>query len=134
MKAKRELLRLLEGRDPELYALVRSRVLLFEDVAFLEARDWSMVMGTVSLEQWSAALHEGEERVRDGLRAQMLPKTWAILEQMIAGTRPTPAAVAKAQEQIAGAVLKLVAQGRIQNPALRRGQLSGPEAVEAQAA
>jgi len=135
MKAKRELLGMLEGRDPELYALVRSRVLLFEDVAFLDPRDWSMVMGQVSLEQWSAALHEGEDRVREGLRAQMLPKTWAILEQMISGTRPTGTAVAKAQEQIAGVVLKLVAQGRIANPALRRGALSGPEAfVEAQAA
>ena len=135
MKAKRELLNLLEGRDPELYALVRSRVLLFEDVAFLDARDWSMVMGTVSLEQWSAALHEGEERVREGLRAQMLPKTWAILEQMISGTRPTATAIGKAQEQIAGSVLKLVAQGKIQNPALRRGTLEGPEAfAEAQAA
>lgn len=134
MKAKRELLRLLEGRDPELYALVRSRVLLFEDSAFLDPRDWSMVMGQVSLEQWSAALHEGEERVRESLKAQMLPKTWAILEQMISGTRPTSGAVAKAQEQIAGAILKLVAQGKIQNPALRRGQLAGPEALEAQTA
>ncbi|TBR17029.1 hypothetical protein EPO15_17845 [bacterium] len=131
MKAKRELLGLLEGRDPELYALVRSRVLLFEDVAFLDARDWSMVMGQVSLEQWAAALHEGEERVREGLQAQMLPKTWAILEQMIAGSRPTPAAVGKAQEQIAAAVLKLVASGRIQNPALRRGALEGPPALQA---
>ena len=81
---------------------------------------------------WKNEYPEGEDRVREGLRAQMLPKTWAILEQMISGTRPTGTAVAKAQEQIAAVVLKLVAQGRIANPALRRGALSGPEAfVEA---
>lgn len=134
MKAKRELLTLLEGRDPELYALVRSRVLLFEDVAYLEPRDWSIVMGQVSLEQWAAALHDGEERVSEGLKGQMLPKTWAILEQMVASSRATPSAVAKAQEQIAGVVLKLVGQGRIGNPALRRGSLAGPEPLAAEAA
>ncbi|MBI5595919.1 MAG: hypothetical protein HY928_07510 [Elusimicrobia bacterium] len=135
MKAKRELLAMLEMRDPELYSLVRARVLLFEDVAFLDQRDWSIVMGQVTLEQWSAALHEGEERVRVSLRAQMLPKTWAILEQMIAASRPTPRAVETAQEQIAAAVLKLVAQGRVQSPAERRGALEGPPPIaEAQPA
>ncbi|MBI2362433.1 MAG: hypothetical protein HYV15_03500, partial [Elusimicrobia bacterium] len=130
MKAKRELLAMLEMRDAELYALVRARVLLFEDVAFLDQRDWSIVMGQVTLEQWSAALHEGEERVRTSLKAQMLPKTWAILEQMIAATRPTPRAVEAAQEQIAAAVLKLVAQGRVQSPAERRGALEGPPPIQ----
>lgn len=135
MKAKRELLGMLEMRDPELYSLVRARVLLFEDVAFLDQRDWSIVMGQVSLEQWSSALHEGEERVREALKAQMLPKTWAILEQMIAASRPTPRAIEAAQEQIAAAVLKLVAQGRVQSPAERRGALEGPPPIEeAQAA
>lgn len=135
MKAKRELLGMLELRDPDLYALVRARVLLFEDVAFLDQRDWSLVMGQVTLEQWAAALHKGEERVREGLKAQLLPKTWAILEQMIAASRPTAAAIEKAQEQIAAAVLKLIAGGRVQNPAERRGALEGPGAIpEAQAA
>ncbi|MBI3297575.1 MAG: hypothetical protein HYZ75_05395 [Elusimicrobia bacterium] len=135
MRSKRDLLSLLELRDPELYAVVRSRVLLFEDVAFLDQRDWSLVMGQVSLEQWAAALHEGEPRVRESLKAQMLPKTWAILEQMIAGARPTTQAIDKAQEQIAGVVMKLAGSGRIQNPVERRGALDGPPAfTEAQAA
>ncbi|MDE2290465.1 MAG: hypothetical protein KGL53_00165, partial [Elusimicrobia bacterium] len=131
MKAKRELLTMLEMRDPELYSVVRARVLLFEDAAFLAPRDWSLVMGQVTLEQWSAALHDGEERVGEALKAQMLPKTWAILEQMIRGTHPTAQAVEAAQEQVAAVMMKLVVQGRIENPAERRAALPAPEAQAA---
>ncbi|MEI8190978.1 MAG: ATP-binding protein, partial [candidate division NC10 bacterium] len=76
LKSKRELLKLLEERDPDLARELRMQILLFEDLADLEAKDWSPVFSVVTLEEWAFALYDAPEDLIEALKAQMLPKTW----------------------------------------------------------
>ncbi|MFA6030035.1 MAG: ATP-binding protein [Elusimicrobiota bacterium] len=116
---KRELLKLLEAQDPELARQVRAKILLFEDISDIEEKDWSLVLSSVTLEEWAFALYDAPEELVTALKAQMLPKTWSILSQLMQVGRPSEAAVEKAHERIVAAVAKLVADGRITNPVSR---------------
>ncbi|MFH1723821.1 MAG: ATP-binding protein [Elusimicrobiota bacterium] len=129
MKAKRDILKLLETRDLELARLARSRVLLFEDLQFLEPRDWSFVLGTVKIEDWAMALHHAEEAMREAARRQMLPKTWAILEQMMEASRPSESVCEQAQERVVEAVMQIITDGVISNPVPRGMALEAERAT-----
>jgi flagellar motor switch protein FliG len=120
LKSKRELLRLLEERDPDMAQELRQKILLFEDLAELEEKDWSLVFSVVTLEEWAFALYDAPEEVVEALKSQMLPKTWAILSQMMQVGRPSEGAIEQSHEKIVGSVWKLVAEGRITNPITRR--------------
>ena len=120
LRSKKELLRLLEQREPELAKIVRSRILLFEDLLNLLPKEWSVVLGAVSLEDWGAALYDSEDALREAVQAQMLPKTWNILTQMMDVAKSTAAAGEQARERVVEAIARLVAEGRIGNPGLRR--------------
>ncbi|OIO05204.1 MAG: hypothetical protein AUJ52_14065 [Elusimicrobia bacterium CG1_02_63_36] len=128
MRTKRELLRMLEIQDPEMASTVRPQVLLFEDVRWLEAREWSLLLGQVKLDDWASASYGAEPLVRDAVRNQMAPKTWAILEQMTAAVKPNEGLVDKAQEAVVEALEKLISDGRIENPVKRRRTLE-PEPI-----
>jgi len=123
MRTKRELLAMLEVQDPEMAATVRSKVLLFEDVRWLEAREWSLLLGQVKLDDWAAAAFGADDFVRDAVKNQMAPKTWAILEQMTAASKPTAAIVDQAQENVIEVLTKLISDGKIENPVERRRKL-----------
>ena len=131
LRGKRELLGMLEATDPDLYAVARERILLFEDLSDLEEKDWSLVLSVVTLEEWAFALYEAPELLVEALRGQMLPKTWAILAQMMQVGRPSEAAVKKTHERIVKAVAKLIADGRITNPVTRRIELKTLQKEEA---
>ena len=130
MRTKKELLTMLELQDPEMAATVRSKVLLFEDIRWLEAREWSHLLGQVKLDDWAAASFEAEELVRDSVKTQMAPKTWAILEQMSAASKPTPVMVDQAQENIITILTKLITDGKIENPIERRRKFEPQVALE----
>jgi len=131
VKHKRELLRLLEERDPELARVARTRILLFEDLQYLDMRDWSIVLGSVQLEDWATALYHSDDLMRESVQSQMLPKTWAIIEQMMRTVRPVESIGEAAQERIVNVVVKLVEEGRVVNPALHRQAIIEAEAESA---
>ncbi|HAH08044.1 MAG TPA: hypothetical protein DCM05_16210 [Elusimicrobia bacterium] len=120
LRSKRELLKLLEERDPDLAQELRQKILLFEDLAELEEKDWSLVFSVVTLEEWAFALYDAPEELVEALKSQMLPKTWAILSQMMQVGRPSEGAIEQAHEKIVASVWKLVTDGRITNPITRR--------------
>ncbi|MBI5244564.1 MAG: hypothetical protein HY922_12930 [Elusimicrobia bacterium] len=120
LKSKRELLKLLEERDPDLARQLREQILLFEDLSDLEEKDWSLVFSVVTLEEWAFALYDAPEDLVEALKSQMLPKTWAILSQMMQVGRPSERAIEEAHERIVNSVWKLVQDGRITNPITRR--------------
>lgn len=131
LRSKRELLSMLEATDPDLYAAARERILLFEDLSDLEEKDWSLVLSVVTLEEWAFALYEAPELLVEALRGQMLPKTWAILAQMMQVGRPSEVAVMKTHDRIVKAVVKLIADGRITNPVTRRIEMKAIQKEEA---
>ncbi|MFH2202833.1 MAG: ATP-binding protein [Elusimicrobiota bacterium] len=120
LRSKKELLHLLEQREPELAKIVRSRILLFEDLLNLLPKEWSIVLGSVSLEDWGAALYDSDDVMREAVQAQMLPKTWSILSQMMDVAKSTAAAGDQARERIVETVARLAAEARIGNPGLRK--------------
>jgi flagellar motor switch protein FliG len=128
MRTKRELLTMLEAQDPELAATVRPQVLLFEDVRWLEPREWSMLLGQVKLDDWAAASFNADPLVRDAVKNQMAAKTWAILEQMTAASKPGASAVDKAQESVIEQLEKLISDGKVENPVSKRKALE-PEPI-----
>ncbi|MFC1679322.1 FliG C-terminal domain-containing protein, partial [Elusimicrobiota bacterium] len=132
VKSKRELLKLLEERDPELARVARSRILLFEDMQFLDMRDWSVVLGAIQLEDWATALYHSDDVMRDTVRSQMLPKTWAIIEQMMKTVRPVETIGDESQERIVNSVMKLIEEGRVVNPGMHRQAIIEAEAESKQ--
>ncbi|MEE8425061.1 MAG: ATP-binding protein [Elusimicrobiota bacterium] len=117
LKAKKQLLLLLQERDPRLARLVRSRILLFEDLVWLESRDWSLLLTVVPIEDWGPALADADDEIKNAVKKNMAIKTWKIVMQMIAAFHPSEQASGAARERIVEAAEKLIEEGRIGNPA-----------------
>ncbi|MFA6092350.1 MAG: ATP-binding protein [Elusimicrobiota bacterium] len=131
---QRELLRFLEIQDQDLARAIRSQILLFEDLAGLEGKDWPTMFSAAPLEEWGLALKGASAELLQALEAQLLPKTWAMLQQALGAGRSAPAAVERAQEKIIEAARRLILEGRIADPAASRlkAQDAGAEALAAQ--
>ena len=113
---KKEILEALKISNPELAHLVRSRVLFIEDLVRLGASDWALLMGRIRLEDWAVALKDAPSELRTILRSNMMPKTWAILEQTMASVAFAQERVAEAHGTILGEVWKMIQSGLITNP------------------
>ncbi|MBI5200753.1 MAG: hypothetical protein HY925_04120, partial [Elusimicrobia bacterium] len=113
---KKEILEALKISNPELATLVRSRVLFIEDLVKLGAQDWALLMGRIRLEDWAVALKDAPSELRTILRGNMMPKTWAILEQTMASVAFAQERVAEAHGTILGEVWKMIQSGLIANP------------------
>jgi len=120
MKTKRELLQIMELRDPEMAALIRAKVILFEDIVYLDERDWSILLGHVKIEDWAAGLADADIPVLAAMEKHMQETTWRIIQQTAQATRPTENAIAASQEKVVEVVESLVVDGKIANPAERR--------------
>ncbi|MBI4349154.1 MAG: hypothetical protein HY553_20115 [Elusimicrobia bacterium] len=134
---KKEILEALKISNPELAQVVRSRVLFIEDLVKLGAQDWALLMGRIRLEDWAVALKDAPSELRTILRSNMMPKTWAILEQTMTVVAFAPERVAEAHGTILGEVWKMIQSGLISNPLdkLEAPALPAPtEAVESAAA
>jgi signal transduction histidine kinase/flagellar motor switch protein FliG len=127
LKTKRQLLELLEERDPELAKVVRQKIILFEDLLLLNEKDWSLLFGALSLEDWGRALTGVDEAIINAVKGQMLEKTWAITQQMMQAQGVSEGAAEKARENVVEVLEAMVAKGRIENPANRRKELAAPE-------
>ena len=58
------------------------------------------MLGAVSLEDWGAGLIDADDAMREAVQAQMLPKTWNILSQMMDVAKSTVTASEQARERI----------------------------------
>ena len=128
--AKRELLEILRRTDPDLAKAVRSRILLMEDLLRLSADGWSLLTGRVRLEDWASALRDASSELKDALRSQMLPRTWAILEQVAESGEATPEKLAAAQSAILDEVSRMISANLIEDP---RPTEDAPQRLEAPA-
>ena len=137
--AKRELLEILKRTDPGLARIVRSRVLLMEDLLRLSSEGWGLLTGRVRLEDWASALKDASPELKEALRGQMLPRTWAILEQVAETAETTPDKLAAAQSAILDEVARMISAGLIEDlrpsadaevavPQLAAPQLAAPAA------
>lgn len=128
---KKEILEALRLTNPELASAVRSRVLFLEDLIKLGTEDWALLMGRIRLEDWAVALKDAPSELRTILRSNMMPKTWAILEQTMAAVAFSQDRVSEAHGTILGEVWKMIQSGLISNPLdiVSPPALPGPEAA-----
>ncbi|MBI4425530.1 MAG: hypothetical protein HY554_17495 [Elusimicrobia bacterium] len=127
--AKKEMLEALKVSNPELAQAVRSRVLFLEDLIRLGSQDWALLMGRIRLEDWAVALKDAPSELRTILRGNMMPKTWAILEQTMGSIAFAPDRVAEAHTAILGEVWKMIQSGLIANPLDAASALPAPESA-----
>lgn len=113
---KKEILEALKISNPDLAMVVRSRVLFIDDLVKLGTQDWALLMGRIRLEDWAVALKDAPSDLRTILRSNMMPKTWAILEQTMASVAFAQDRVAEAHGTILGEVWKMIQSGLITNP------------------
>ncbi len=116
LRAKRGMLAELGQKHPELAAEVRSRILLPDDLALLAEKDLSLMVSAVKIEEWSSALFELPEAVRQKIRSQMAEKTWQMIEQSMSYGTPSAEKTEGAMERIMRKMAELIKEGRIKNP------------------
>lgn len=116
----------LAGVDPELGKQLRSRVFLFENLAYLAPEEWSLINAKVNAMDWAEALAEGPQNVADSLKAAMHEGAWRVLSQMIESKPGTAASRREAQDRVAKTVMDLIADKRIQNIVGREPGASKP--------
>jgi signal transduction histidine kinase/flagellar motor switch protein FliG len=129
---QRELLRELETKDPELYAILRSRVLLMEDLVQLKPEEWSLIMGRVHMNDWATALRGAPPELAACVQAQVLPQTWAIVEQIMESQSVANERILASQNAIIDIVRGLIEEGKVENPVKKRA--AQPAAIAAEPA
>ncbi|MCX5784061.1 MAG: hypothetical protein NTX59_00040 [Elusimicrobia bacterium] len=125
LRTKREMLEKLSKTDPETARLVRRKIFMPEDIGLLSDRDMSFVIGNFKIETLSAAIWSFPQALKDKIRKQMAEKTWQMVEQTMRYGAPSKEGAEKAVEELVGAVLKLIKEGRISNPLDEQVMISG---------
>ncbi len=116
MGSKRRALEELEKNHPELFSQVKKHVFLIEDIASLNEKDMSILVNSVGIEDWAAALWDMQPELKNKIKAQMLERTWQMVEQTMSyGTVPREK-IEKAIENIIAVAIGLMRDGKIDNP------------------
>lgn len=118
LKAKKEMMSRLEERHPDIAGEVRAQMLLPEDLARLQEKDLSVLVSTVKVEDWAAAVWEMPAELKEKVRSQMALKTWEMVEQTMKYGSPSAEKTAAALELIVETAARLIKDGRIANPLL----------------
>lgn len=116
LRAKRGMLAELGQKHPELAAEVRKRILMPDDLALLAEKDLSVMASAIKIEEWSSALFELPEEVRQKIKGQMAEKTWQMIEQGMSYGAPSAEKMEEAVERIMVKTAELIKEGRIANP------------------
>lgn len=116
LRAKREMLLKLEEKHPDLAREVKAHVLLPEDLLKLEDREISLLVSAVKMENWSAAVWDMPQPLKERVRAQMAEKAWKMIEESSKFGMPSREVTETAVESVMDAAEKLIAEGRISNP------------------
>ncbi|MDD2772403.1 MAG: FliG C-terminal domain-containing protein [Elusimicrobiales bacterium] len=116
LREQKALLDNMSARDPEFAKVIRSRVLLPEDMARLDDRELAQLAALLRCEVWADALASLDDALRERLQAVMPLKTWQMVEETAKYVTPTQDRADAAQAQIVDAAKKLIADGKISNP------------------
>ena len=116
LRSRRAMLAELEQKHPELAKEVRKRMLMPDDLALLAEKDLSLMVTSVKVEEWSSALFELPESVRQKVKGQMAEKTWQMVEQSMSYGTPSPEKMEEAVERIMAIAAGMIKEGRIANP------------------
>ena len=116
LRSRRAMLAELEQKHPELAKEVRKRMLMPDDLALLAEKDLSLMVTAVKVEEWSSALFELPEAVRQKVKGQMAEKTWQMIEQSMSYGTPSPEKMEEAVERIMAIAAGMIKEGRIANP------------------
>jgi flagellar motor switch protein FliG len=111
---EKALLEALEGRDPELAAEVRSRMLTFADLTGLEDRDVQLVLRGVDAAVLAIAMKGAAEPVAAKILANLSERNREILDDEVRALGPVRVSqVEDARAEIVRAVRDLEADGSI---------------------
>jgi len=127
LSVKKNMLKQLQEKHPELAREVKARILLFEDLGRLEEREMSLLASSVNIEDWSAVIWDMPELFKGRLKTQMAEKTWRMLEESAKYGMPTREKIDAAAETIMAVAVKLIGEGRMVNPLTRPAP---PAAIE----
>lgn len=118
MKAKKPLFESLAKNYPEIAARVRPSIIFIEDILKLSDKELSILIGTVSVEQLGLTMWRIPEKGRPRIKAQMIERSWMMIEQTMKYGRPAEEKIDKAVENMIGSVWTLIKAARIKNPNL----------------
>lgn len=110
---KKKLLEELKETHPELFQEVRKRVFLIEDIELLNDKDISILVSSVTIEDWATALWVIPANIRDKIKAQMLEKTWQMIEQTMSYGTPPKEKIEHTIEKILNTTVRLMKEGKI---------------------
>lgn len=116
LRARKGMLAELAQKHPELAAEVRKHMLMPDDLALLAEKDLSLVVGAVKADEWTHAMLELPEAVRQKIKILMAEKTWQMIEQSMSYGTPSAERMEEAVESIMTKVSGLIKEGRIANP------------------
>ncbi len=116
LRARLGMLTELQNKQPELAAEVRRHLLLPEDLAMLAEKDLSLMVSAIKVEEWSSALFELPDTVRQKIKGQMAERTWLMVEQSMSYGTPSARKTEEAMERIMAKAAELIKEGRIANP------------------
>lgn len=119
LKAKKEMLKRLQEKHPELARQVKSKILLVEDLARLKDRDISILASSMKLDDWSWAVWGMPDDLKEKVKSQMAEKSWQMIEQSMKYGTPPAGKIEKAVEDLVTTAARLVGEGRISNPLLK---------------
>lgn len=123
LRARIGMLAELQHKQPELAAEVRRHILLPDDLALLPEKDLSLMVSAIKVEEWSSALFELPDTVRQKLKTQMAEKTWQMIEQSMSYGTPSAEKMEEAVERIMAKAAEMIKEGRIADP------LAGPRMI-----
>lgn len=119
LKAKKQMLKRLQEKHPELARQVKSKILLVEDLTRLEDRDLSILVSSMRLDDWSWAVWGMPDDLKEKVKSQMAEKSWQMIEQSMRYGTPPAGKIEKAMEDLVTTAARLVGEGRISNPLLK---------------
>ncbi len=104
----------LEARDPELAEDIRSRMLTFEDIVKLEARDIQQVLRGIDSKVLATAMKGAAGPVVETIRANVSERNRELLDDELQAMGPTRVSqVEEARAEVVRSVRELEAQGVI---------------------
>ncbi|MFE6967057.1 flagellar motor switch protein FliG [Agromyces sp. NPDC057679] len=104
----------LEARDPELAEEVRSRLLTFEDIVRLEARDVQLVLRGIEIAVLAVAMKGSAEPVQEKIRTNLSERNRDLLEDEIATIgQVRTSQVEEARAEVVRAIRSLEQEGQI---------------------
>ncbi|MEW5900935.1 MAG: FliG C-terminal domain-containing protein [Elusimicrobiota bacterium] len=130
LRAKKELLQRLEKNHPEIAASVRERVLLPEDLVYIQDKAVPLLVSAMGTEDLAAAAWEMPDQLKEKFRSQMAERAWEMVLQTMKYGSPSPEKTDAALEKLVVETEKLVKDGVIVSPLQNKPKMIAADGVE----